>query len=502
MNTLSMDHTPGDAPAGGSSLIFADSHAHLDFPDFNGELDAVVQRAEAAGVRLINTIATRLTGVEALLAIAERFPGVSVSVGIHPHYAKEAAEQFFQERSGTEAANGVAAIVAAANHEKIVAVGETGLDFHYNFSEQGQQEAVFRHHIQAAKVLDLPLIIHTREAEEATRRIIEEEGVPPRGGVLHCFTGSLEMGQWGIEQGLHLSFSGVLTFKKADSLRQVARQMPLDRLLIETDAPYLAPVPKRGKRNEPAWVVRVAETLAQVHGVSIAQIAEATTANYRRLFRPAGFAAGGETAASPATGLAQPTFAYAIGSGLYLNVSRGCSLRCQFCPKWEAPVVHHYDLTLARNPSAAEVLAAMGDFSAYQEIVFCGYGEPTLALKTVLTVAREVKKRTAIPIRINTDGLANRVYRTDITPQFRGLIDAISVSLNAQNEEIYNRHNQPTLPGSYPAMLDFLQRVQAHVPSVTATVVEGLEGVDVAACQRIAEGLGVKFRKRFLNKLG
>lgn len=469
--------TPSSAPP----LSFPDSHAHLDFPDFAGDLDAVMQRAAAAGVVHINTIATRLTSVPALIKIMDRFPGVSASVGIHPHYA------------GEEGDASVAAIVAAAGDERIVAVGETGLDYHYRFSDPARQEAVFRHHIQAAKVLDLPLVIHSREAEADTRRVVESEGLPPRGGVLHCFTGSQEMAEWGIAQGLHLSFSGVLTFKNGGALRDVARRVPLERILIETDAPYLAPLPHRGKRNEPAWVVRIAESLAPLHGVSIARMGAIITENHLRLFQPL---------VRRESGADKPVLAYAIGTGLYLNISRGCSLRCHFCPKWVAPVVHQYDLTLPRNPSAEEVLAAMGDFSGYQEIVFCGYGEPTLRLPTLLAVAREIKRLSRIPIRINTDGLANRVYRTDVTPQFRGLIDAVSVSLNAQNEEVYIRNSRPTLPGAYEAVLDFLRAVQQHVPSVTATAIEGLEGVDIPACQRIAEELGVHFRKRFLHRLG
>ncbi len=488
MTAIAINQGAADRPEGGSVALYADSHAHLDFPDFAGDIAGVMDRARAAGVVCINTIATRLSSVPALIQIAERFPGVSASVGIHPHYAGEPVD------------SSVLAIVAAAGHEKIVAIGETGLDFHYRHSAEEPQERVFRHHIQAAKVLDLPLIIHTREAESATRRIVEAEGLPERGGVLHCFTGSQAMAEWGIAQGLHLSFSGVLTFKNGDVLRQIARQIPLDRLLIETDAPYLAPMPHRGQRNEPAWVVRVAETLAQLHGLSIEQMAAITTDNYVRLFRPVDWGDWGEISEIPAS--FKPLLAYPIGTGLYLNISRGCSLRCHFCPKWVAPIVHQYDLTLVRNPSAEAVLAAMGDFSGYQEIVFCGYGEPTLRLQTLLTVAREIKKRSAISIRINTDGLANRVYRTDVTPQFQGLIDAVSVSLNAQNEEIYNRNSRPTLPGAYPAVLDFLRAVRAHVPSVTATAIEGLDGVDIAACQRIAEGLGVRFRRRVLNRMG
>lgn len=475
--------------------VFADSHAHLDFPDFSTDLEGVLQRAKSANVVFINTISTRLTDVKALTNLCERFDTIFASVGIHPHYAAaDSTAPRNAKNPGKVSDSSVEAIVKAGHHPKIVAVGETGLDFHYEFSERKTQEEVFRNHIQAAKILGLPLVIHTREAEEATQRVVDSEGIPSRGGVLHCFTGSLEMAHWGIARGLYFSFSGVLTFKNGEALRQVARQIPLDRLLIETDAPYLAPVPHRGKRNEPAFVVRIAETLAHIHGVSLERMAEITTENYLRLFQPPG---------KTKTDQETPILAYAIGQGLYINISRGCTLHCQFCPKRRGtPIVHDYDLTLNHNPSATEILQAMGDFTHYQEIVFCGYGEPTLRLETLLTVAREVKKKSTIRIRINTDGLANRAYRTDITPRFQGLIDTVSVSLNAQNEAVYNKHCQPGFQDSYQSVLDFLVTVQAHVPEVVATAIEGLQEVDIAACQKIAEKLGVKFRKRFLNRVG
>ncbi|MBF0099254.1 MAG: YchF/TatD family DNA exonuclease [Magnetococcales bacterium] len=486
---MSSHAKPQTAQAALSGPLFADSHAHLDFPDFAPDLEAVVQRSKEAGVAWITTISTRLTTVANLLTIAERFAGVAASVGIHPHYAAE------------EPDSSVAAIVAAGNHPKIVAVGETGLDYHYRYSPVDAQERVFRNHIQAAKVLDLPLIIHTREAESDTRRIVDAEQLPPKGGVLHCFTSSLEMAEWALQQGLYISFSGVLTFKSGDALRQIAQQIPMDRILIETDAPYLAPMPHRGKRNESAWVVRIAETLAHLHGLPLEQVAAITTQNYLRLFRPEELSQSLASATQPAAP-SQPILAYAIGSGLYLNISKGCTLRCQFCPKWVAPVVHQYDLSLARNPTAAEVLAAMGDYSAYQEIVFCGYGEPTLRLPVLLEVAQTIKQNSTIPIRINSDGLANRVFRTDITPRLRGLIDAVSVSLNAQNEEVYNRHCRPTVPGAYTAVKEFLVAAQAHIPAVTATAIDGLDGVDIAACAQLAQQLGVRFRQRILSQLG
>ncbi len=194
--------------------------------------------------------------------------------------------------------------------------------------------------------------------------------------------------------------------------------------------------------------------------------------------------------------------AYPIGNGLYLNISRGCTLHCRFCPKWTAPIVHQYDLTLDKNPHAGEVLAAMGDFSRYEEIVFCGYGEPTLRLEVLLQVAKTVKQRTGTRIRINTDGLANRVYKRDVTPRFAGLIDAVSISLNAQNRTIYDRHCDPQLSSAYDSMLDFITAVKKWVPEVTLTAIDGLDGVDIDACRAIAERLGVAFRSRYLNRVG
>ncbi|MBF0295914.1 MAG: YchF/TatD family DNA exonuclease [Magnetococcales bacterium] len=466
-------------------IRLADSHAHLNFPDFQEDLEAVLQRAEENGVAWINSIATRPTDVEPLLAQFAGHPGIHVSAGIHPHYAAEFADVKVEE------------IVALCRHADVVAVGETGLDFHYEFSPPGVQEGVFRRQIRAAREAGLPLVIHTREAEEATRRVMSEEGAVACGGVLHCFTGTEAMARWALDQGFYLSFSGIVTFRTASALQEIVRWMPLERLLIETDAPYLAPVPVRGKRNEPAYVRHIAEFMATLLDRPLEEIARIITENHCRLFRVGG--------AVPRLqpGSEAPLLAYPIGRGLYLNITRACTLRCTFCPKWSAgPRVHDYDLTLPRHPTANEVLAAMGDFSGHEEIVFCGFGEPTLRLEVLLEVARKVKEQRAIRVRINTDGLANRVYGMDVTPRLRGLIDAVSVSLNAQDEVTYNRICQPGMKGSYPAVLDFLRAVAAHVPDVTATAIQGVPGVDVDACRRIAEGLGVKFRVRYRDALG
>lgn len=198
----------------------------------------------------------------------------------------------------------------------------------------------------------------------------------------------------------------------------------------------------------------------------------------------------------------QQTIAYTIGDNLYLNVTDRCTLECAFCPKHNGSRhVHEYDLTLEHRPAVEEVIAAIGDPAAYREVVFCGYGEPTLRLKLVLEVAEYIKSRGG-RVRINTDGLANLVHKRNVLPEMAERVDALSVSMNAQNVEVYNRHCHPALKGSYEAMLEFLKEAPRYVPEVTATAIDGLEGVDIAACRTLAEKLGVRFRRRVLDVVG
>jgi TatD family-associated radical SAM protein len=194
--------------------------------------------------------------------------------------------------------------------------------------------------------------------------------------------------------------------------------------------------------------------------------------------------------------------AYAIRGALYLNITDRCTLACAFCPKYNGSTqVHDYELAMDHMPSAEELIAAIGDPKAYSEIVFCGYGEPTLRLKVLLQVADWVKQQGG-RVRLNTDGLANRVNKRNVLPEMQGKIDVLSVSLNAQNEAVYNQHCRPELDGSYADMLEFLRLAPGYVPEVVATAIDGLEGVDIAACQQIAAELGVKFRARYLDRVG
>ena len=253
--------------------MLIDHHCHLDFPDFASDLDGVVARAGAAGVGLMVTISTRIRQFEQILGIAERYGNVFCSVGTHPHNAHEELDIPVEE------------IVRLARHPKVVAIGEAGLDYFYDNSPRAAQAEGFRRHIAAARKTQLPLVIHARDADEDTAAILEEEtakGAFP--AVLHCYTGGMDLARRGLALGLYVSFSGILTFKRSDALREVAAGVPLDRLLVETDAPYLAPGKFRGKRNEPAYVAITAAELAKVKGVSQAELAQATTENFFRLY--------------------------------------------------------------------------------------------------------------------------------------------------------------------------------------------------------------------------
>lgn len=252
--------------------MLVDSHCHLDFPQFADDLDGVVARMQQHGVGHALCVSVNLDDFPQVRAIAERFPNFYASVGVHPDY----------EDAGTAS---VEQLVALAAHPKVIAIGETGLDYFRLKGDLEWQRDRFRNHIRAALLCKKPLIIHTREAAADTLRIMAEENAANIGGVMHCFTESWEVAQAGIAMGFYISFSGIVTFKNAVPLKEVAKQVPLERILVETDSPYLAPAPHRGQTNQPAYVKHVAEEIARLRGISLDAVAEATTRNFRALFK-------------------------------------------------------------------------------------------------------------------------------------------------------------------------------------------------------------------------
>jgi len=256
--------------------MLIDSHCHLDFPKLAEDESGVLARARTAGVAGMLTIGTRLDQFDRVRAIAERHANIWCSVGVHPHEAKEEGQRTPDR------------LIEAARHRKVVGIGETGLDFFYEHSPRAEQAESFRAHIAAARQTALPLIVHTRDADDETADILEEEhGNGPFPGLIHCFSSGPDVARRALALGLYISISGIVTFKAADGLRAIVRDIPLDRLLVETDAPFLAPVPKRGKTNEPAFVSHTAAKVAELKGVSVDDLAAATTDNFFRLFSKA-----------------------------------------------------------------------------------------------------------------------------------------------------------------------------------------------------------------------
>ncbi len=265
------------------SFLVVDSHCHLDYDGLAERLPEVLANAEAAGVGLMVSIGTRVRKFEQLLRIAEENANVFCTIGTHPHNAHEELDVTVSD------------LVELAKHPKVVGIGEAGLDYHYDLSPRAAQAQGFRTHIAAARETGLPLVIHAREADADTAAILEEEmSIGAFKPLLHCFTSSLELAQRGLAIGAYVSFSGILTYKSAENLRAVATAVPLDRLLVETDSPYLAPVPYRGKSNEPAYVVKTLQQLASAKSVAVEAMAQATNDNFFRLFskvpRPQRFA--------------------------------------------------------------------------------------------------------------------------------------------------------------------------------------------------------------------
>lgn len=457
--------------------MLVDSHAHLEMKDFDRDRDRVIARALEAGVGHIITVGTTVPDVEKALQIAEKYSSIYVAMGIHPHEVKDITGGDYDALRGF------------AKEKKVVAFGEIGLDFYRNHSPRDVQLARFRELLRLGKALRLPIVIHDRDAHSETLRILEEEKNGRWKGVFHCFSGDYAMAQKVIQMGFSLSIPGTVTFKKSATQQEVVRRVPLEKILLETDCPYLAPEPYRGKRNEPAFMRVTAEKVAELRGLTLEDVSRITSLNAKLLFGV------GEE-------VSRGKIVYPIRNSLYLNITNQCSNRCTFCWKNASFVVKGHDLQLSREPDADELLQAIGDPKKYEEIVFCGFGEPLLRLDLVKTVAAELKKE-GVRIRIDTDGQANLVYGRNILPELKGLVDSISVSLNAENAEKYHRLcRSPFGLKGFQGVIDFIREAKKVIPEVTSTVVE-MPGVDLEACRRLAEEeLVVKFKRRAYDEVG
>lgn len=464
----------------GEHIALIDTHAHLTFPQFEDDREAVCQRAWGEGLDYIITVGAGdgITGNRDALALAKSDKKIFATAGVHPHDADKFGKEWLSD------------LVSLMEEERVVAVGEAGLDYHHQHSSREAQAECFRAQLKLAHQYSKPIVIHDRDAHDDVWKIIQEEGIPQRGGVFHCFSGDLGFAEKVVEAGFFISFTGVITFPNARDLQGIASIIPLEKMVLETDCPYLAPQPFRGKRNEPAYIRFAAEMIAEIKELSLGDVSRMTTLNAKRLF------------GLPGADL-EPRIAYRIRDSLYLNLTNQCNLACTFCPKFTDYEVKGHCLKLNREPDVEQVFQAMGHPEQYDEVVFCGYGEPTRRLELVKEVSQRMKSAGVKRIRLNTDGLASLVYGRNIPQELSHLMDAMSVSLNAPDASTYARIC-PSKYGekAYHAVKQFILDAKACIPEVIATAV-ALPDLDIEACRRVAEQeLGVPFKVRQYMSVG
>jgi len=423
--------------------MIIDTHAHIDMEQFDEDREEVVERAREEGLGYILNVGCDVESSRRSLDLAERYDMVYSTAGVHPHDVKSIDDGTYDQ------------LRVMLSHPKTLAVGETGLDFFKNYSPKDKQLFHFRKQVELAKEFDKPVIIHSRDAQEDTLSILSDyfpKDAPPGSGIFHCFSGDQHLADRALEMGFYISFSGSVTFKKSDGLRAVAKTIPADRLFAETDCPYLAPVPKRGKRNEPSFVQHTAQVLADLRGVDISDFHRVSELNFFELFGVGKQAKTG-------------TIAYKIRNSLYLNLTQRCTADCVFCTRLTRPVVQGYNLKLDREPTAGELWSAIDDPVKYDQIVFCGFGEPTLRLDALKEVAAKIKSAGG-QVRLNTNGHGNVINKRNILPELKGLVDEVSVSLNADTSESYDAVTQP-LPGFrngiYDKVKEFIQEAKKHI---------------------------------------
>lgn len=459
-------------------FMLIDTHVHLEMPHFDDDRREVIHRFTESGVGLVINVGSSLAGSRKALEYAREYDFIYSAVGIHPHEIKNADAKIYLE------------IEKLLQKEKVVALGEIGLDFFKDYSPRDIQVEGFKRQIRIAKKHNKPIIVHCRDAENEVLSILKEESVGDVGGIMHCFSGSMQFAEECLKLGLYISFSGNITYPKASNLREAVKMVPSDRLLIETDSPFLTPQPKRGKRNEPAYIRYVAEKVAELKGLSVEDIERNVSKNIYTLFQ----------IGIPSD---NPRIAYKIRNSLYLNITNQCTNHCIFCERETDPFVQGHNLRLNREPTMEELWKEIENQTGYDEIVFCGYGEPTLRLSLILELSKKIKGNRG-KVRLNTNGHGNLIHKRNILPELVGLIDTISVSLNAESGKRYNEICHPGYENNtFEEVKNFIKESKKYIPVVIATIV-GIPGqVDVEECKRIAEEeLGVEFRERSYNVVG
>jgi TatD DNase family protein len=450
--------------------MFIDTHAHLFFENFKDDIDDVIARAKESRVDYIVIPATDIKTAKEAIELSEKYEQIYATVGIHPHDSKEWDESLIPE------------IEKLAKHPKVVAIGEIGLDYYYDFSPQDKQIKAFKTQLNLALKLELPVVIHNRDSDADMMDIIQSFCGSGLKAQFHCFNGSLDSAIEFMKMNHFISFTGNITFKKSDGLRDILKHIDLNHLMLETDSPFMTPVPFRGKRNEPAYVSYVAQQVADVHKLSLEDVGRITSLNAFRFFG---------IGKVPKT-----SFTYLLGNSLYINVTNRCNADCTFCRRKEDPFLRGYNLGMKKSeePEAALYIKEIGDPKNYDEIVFCGYGEPTIRWDLVKEIAMYVKANGG-KTRINTNGHGNLINKRDITTEMKNLIDVVSISFNTFDPKQYAELMRLDEKHFYE-MKRFAALAKPFVKKVVMSVVS-LDEVEIEKSRRVVEEeLGVEFRVR------
>lgn len=463
---------------------FIDSHAHLFYPDYEHDIDEVIRRANDAGVAFFVVPGTNVETSRKAIALAERHASVYACVGIHPLDVSDANDASLDE------------IERLSEHKKVVAIGEIGLDYHHDSSPRDKQREMYGAQIGVAIRRNLPIVVHTRDSMDGALAIVErsideneywrsQQATPnsrflaPK-GVFHCYSGDAASAWRLFQLGFLVSFPGIVTFKNsiaADTLRIIG----YDHIMLETDSPYLTPAPHRGKRNEPAFVPAIANRVAEICDATVDDIARTTTYNAKRLFN--------------IDTLGEPAFTYKLGRSLYINLTIRCNADCVFCDRKGEAVVKGHNLKITREPTVHEIIEEIKDPILFDEIVFCGYGEPTIRFDALKEISVWVKANGG-RVRLNTDGHGSVINKRDIAPELNGIIDTVSISLNSVDPDQYGALMRIDGRKYFNAMIDFTREAKKYVPNVVMTVV-GMSEVDTEKARNFTEQqLGVQFRVR------
>jgi len=452
-----------------------DTHCHLDLL----EKEDFEESVRDPKLEYILTVGYDRKTIENALRISSQYPHVYCAIGFHPHEADKVRDEDIEWLKEL-----------AKNNPKVKALGEMGLDFYKNYSDRRKQEEVLRKQIAVARELGLPVIIHMRDAEEETIRILKEERAYEVGGIMHCFTGSYEAMKRAVDLGFYISYSGILTYKNAESVREVARKTPTTRILLETDAPFLTPQPLRGRPNRPSYIWYTAKVLSDlIPNTSLEDVDRMVSENAKLIL-------------NIGNNGRKDTITYVINNRLYINLTNKCNLHCVFCQRERDRnfMVKGYWVWTTRDPSVEEVIGEIGDPSRYEEVVFCGYGEPTLRFSALKEVAKYVKSRGG-KVRVDTNGLLFTFLSKEKLKELKGLVDVWSVSLNAPDEETYEKVCKPTHKDAFRKVLEFIKEALKEGFEVVVSAVD-YPGVDMEKTKRLVEELGAKWKHRHYEVVG